>query len=177
MIRKLSLTCICNRCHTSKAGQSSYAALAGGGIIAPFSLAIFAHAATCESTGREIGTKNRLHDMRRSVHFDARRCKVLLASLPAKGAPRQAISHEKDRLHDMRDRVHFDARRCKVLFACLPAKGVPRQAISHESGVIPGNLPRQRRRRAKPANTGVDAALTSVCLSWPLVSTSRPGRA
>jgi hypothetical protein len=56
-IRKLSLTCICNRCHTSKAGQSSYAALAGGGIIAPFSLAIFAHAATCESTGREIGTK------------------------------------------------------------------------------------------------------------------------
>jgi hypothetical protein len=56
-IRKLSLTCICNRCHTSKTGQSSYAALAAGGIIAPFSLAIFAHAATCEGTGREIGTK------------------------------------------------------------------------------------------------------------------------
>jgi hypothetical protein len=60
--------------------------------------------------GAKSAQKNRLHDMRRGVHFDARRCKVLLASLPAKGAPRQAISHEKDRLHDMRDRVHFDAR-------------------------------------------------------------------
>ena len=92
-------------------------------------------------------------------------------------AHRAKQSHTKKIVCTTRDRVHFDARRCKVLFACLPAKGVPRQAISHESGVIPGILPRQRRRRAKPANTGVDAALTSVCLSWPLVSTSRPGRA